>query len=192
MSRTPIITVDETLQLQPMSLTHAPLLIDLVNRNRAHLKAWLPWVDAMQTAQDFERFIAGAHHREDEGTERSWIILQQGEVAGRIGIHYINQQNSYGSIGYWLGEEYEGKGLITRACKSIIQYGFGELGLNRLELKCGTGNERSAAIPQRLGFTKEGTLREAEKVGGRFIDLALFSLLRHEWNEQLKSALGEK
>ncbi len=166
-----------------MGEEHASLLFELVDRNRKHLRTWLPWVDAMQSAQQFEQFIRGAKKREEEGAEASWLIFYNGEIAGRIGIHYINHQNKCGSIGYWLGQAFVGKGIVTRACDKVIGYGFDTLELNRIELKCGTGNEKSAAIPQRLGFIREGVLRESEWVNDRFIDLHLFSLLRSEWTQ---------
>jgi ribosomal-protein-serine acetyltransferase len=169
---------------------HASMLFQLVDRSRRHLRTWLPWVDAMHSAEHFQQFIRSARTREEEGLEASWLIFYNGVLAGRIGIHYINQQNKQGSIGYWLGQDFEGKGIVTQACEKVIAYGFDTLCLNRIELKCGTCNQRSAAIPNRLGFTKEGVLREAELVNGVFIDLYLFSLLRHEWPEKVPSTGG--
>ena len=184
----PLIVVSDSIQLKPMLEEHASMLFQLVDRNRKQLRAWLPWVDVMQSAEQFEQFIRGAGTREKEGLEASWLIFHNGVLAGRIGIHYINQQNEQGAIGYWLGQDFEGNGIVTRACEKVIAYGFQRLRLNRIELKCGTGNQKSAAIPQRLGFTKEGVLREAELVNGRFIDLYLFSLLRSEWREKVSPA----
>lgn len=185
MNRPPVIIVSEPIQLEPMAEGQASVLFQLVDRSRKHLRTWLPWVDAMQSAEQFEQFIRAAKAREEGGSEASWLIFYKGELAGRIGIHYINQQNKYGSVGYWLGQEFEGKGIATKACEKVIGYGFNDLQLNRIELKCGTGNEKSAAIPHRLGFTKEGVLREAELVNDHFIDLSLFSMLRSEWTEKL-------
>jgi ribosomal-protein-serine acetyltransferase len=63
----------------------------------------------------------------------------------------------------------------------LLAYLFGELDLHRVVIQCGTENHRSCAIPQRLGFTKEGVLRQAQWVSGRWIDLNVWSLLRSEW-----------
>ena len=181
MTHSPSILISDAIHLQPLAGEHAPLLFERVDHNRNHVRTWLPWVDAMQSVEHFQQFIRAARAREEAGQERSWSIFYHGVLAGRIGIHYINQQNKQGSVGYWLGQEFEGKGIVTQACEGVIGYGFNDLGLHRIELKCGTGNNRSAAVPQRLGFTNEGILREAELVNGQFIDLYLFSLLRSEW-----------
>jgi ribosomal-protein-serine acetyltransferase len=85
-------------------------------------------------------------------------------------------------IGYWLVSEYEGKGIMTRACEVLIDYGFDELGLNRIVIRASTDNVRSQAVPLRLGFTREGVARQAEWLNDRFIDMVVYSMLRSEWH----------
>ncbi len=89
-------------------------------------------------------------------------------------------------IGYWLGGEYEGKGIMTRACTALIDYGFGELGLNRIVIRASTENTRSQAVPLRLGFTREGVERQAEWLNDHFIDMIVYSMLRSEWQVMKK------
>jgi ribosomal-protein-serine acetyltransferase len=108
------------------------------------------------------------------------VILYDSIVAGRIGLHYFDHQNKICAVGYWLGKEFVGKGIITSSCKKLIEFAFTELSFNRIEIKCGVGNDKSAAIPKRLGFIKEGVLRQAELVNGKFIDLNLYSLLKND------------
>jgi len=81
-------------------------------------------------------------------------------------------------LGYWIGKEHEGNGIITSSCRRLLQYGFEVLMLNRIEIRCGVENVRSQRVPERLGFTKEGTLRQVENIRGQFIDHYLYSLLR--------------
>ena len=116
-----------------------------------------------------------------KGTESNWVIKFKGETAGRIGIHYIQQQNKTGAIGYWLGKEFEGKGIVTKSCKAVLDHCFTVLHLNKVELKCGTADMKRAAISDWLHFTKEGVLRQAEGVNEKFIDLSLYALLKEEW-----------
>jgi ribosomal-protein-serine acetyltransferase len=109
------------------------------------------------------------------------VILQNDVTVGRIGLHHLNRDNKNASIGYWLTKNTEGKGIITRSCKVLITYGFEELELHRIEIKAAVNNVKSQAIPQKLNFTKEGTLRESELVNGVFLDLVLYSMLQDEW-----------
>jgi len=89
-------------------------------------------------------------------------------------------ENKNGSIGYWLTKNAEGKGIVTNSCKKLINYGFEQLGLHRLEIKAAVKNVKSQSIPRKLNLTKEGILREAELVNGVYMDLVLYSILRHE------------
>ena len=182
-----IIKVSGAIRLELTEETHAEPLLNLVNANRQHLKQWLPWVDHIQTLGDFSAYIIRCKQQHEEGTDVSFVIMMNDSAVGRIGIHHIKRQNSFGAIGYWLGEAFEGKGIITKSCIALINYCFTVLQLNRIELKCGVGNYRSAAIPERLNFTKEGVLRQAEWVNGKFIDLNLYSLLKEEWKHHEQS-----
>jgi ribosomal-protein-serine acetyltransferase len=182
------IKVEKELYLQLIEEHHAEPLLALVNSNRDHLSEWFPWVPYMQTVEDFQNYIRRCKLQHQEGTDYGYVIVYNGRLAGRIGIHYIQQQNKTGAIGYWLGKAFEGKGIITKACAALLEHCFTRLHLNRIEIKCGTGNHRSAAIPQRLHFTKEGILRQAEWVNGHFIDLSLYSLLREEWDLRFANA----
>jgi ribosomal-protein-serine acetyltransferase len=87
-------------------------------------------------------------------------IYYQGRMAGCIGLHGYDWSNKKTSIGYWLGAEYQGKGIMTSTCKAIIDYIFNELKLNRVEIRAAVSNAKSRAIPERLGFVQEGIVRQ--------------------------------
>lgn len=70
---------------------------------------------------------------------------------------------------------------MTQCTKAIIDYAFNKLDLNRVEIRASVENIKSQAIPERLGFTKEGRLRSEERVQGRFTDSYVYSLLKSEW-----------
>jgi len=176
------VSVSATVSLELINHSHAIQLLQLVNLNRQYLREWLPWVDAMQTVDDFNSYISRCETQHTEGSDYGYVIKLNEEVVGRIGVHHVNWQNRHGAIGYWLGAAFAGKGIITQSCQAILNYSFSVLKLNRVEIKCGTGNTKSAAIPERLCFKKEGVLRQAEWVNERFIDLYLYSMLKEEWN----------
>jgi ribosomal-protein-serine acetyltransferase len=73
---------------------------------------------------------------------------------------------------------------MTRCCAALISYGFVDLGVHRVTIQCGVGNEKSCAIPQRLGFTREGLMREAEWVNDRWVDLVVWGMLAQDWKSR--------
>jgi len=177
-----IIIIDTNLKLELTTAHHAEGLFEAVDKNRGHLSTFLTWVGSMKSVADFKNYISNCEQLYQEKKEVSFAIIFNGTVAGRIGLHHINLQNKNASIGYWLTKDAEGKGIIIRSCKKLIDYGFQELGLHRIEIKAAVENKRSQAIPQKLNFKKEGILRGAELVNGSFLDLVLYSILRNEWH----------
>ena len=176
-----LIPVNETISLQVLEPIHAESLLNVVQENRAYLKEWLPWVDSMQTVEHFSNYINLCQKQAVDKTDFGFAIIVEKNIAGRIGLHHINPQNKIGEIGYWIAARWQGRGIITQCCRAIMNYGFTELGLNRIEIKCGSGNHKSKAIAEKLDFKNEGILRQAELLNGRFIDLYLFALLKEEW-----------
>lgn len=179
------IIVDNDVKLKVASEKYASQLFDVVNNNREHLSEFLPWVDNMQTVENFRQYLKNCERLYLEKKEVSFIILLNENPVGRIGLHHLNLQNKIGSIGYWLDKKVEGKGIITRSCIKLIDFGFQNLNLNRIEIKASVKNFKSQAIPNRLNFKKEGILRQAELVNNEFIDLFIYSLLKNEWKIEL-------
>lgn len=98
-----------------------------------------------------------------------------------VGYHGIDWKNRGTSLGYWLGTEFTGKGLMTRSCQTLMTHAFVAYGMNRVTIACATGNERSRAIPERLGFELGGVRRQAEWLYDRFVDHALYGMLADDW-----------
>jgi ribosomal-protein-serine acetyltransferase len=168
-------------EMKLFETSEAPRLFALVEQNRDRLRRWLPWVDQTHTPDEVRLFILRVldQYHSNQGPQTGiWV---DGVLAGTVGCHPIDWANRNCSIGYWVDSAQEGKGVITRSCAVLLDYLFDELGLHRVEIRCGTGNSRSCAIPQRLGFTKEGIAREAEWVGGRWVDLVVWGILEETW-----------
>ncbi len=176
-----IIQITENINLELTSEKHAESMFQAINTNREHLSRFLPWVENMKSIINVKEYIKNSIAQTEEKKEVSFLIASEKSVIGRIGIHNINFQNKNASIGYWLIKEAEGKGIISKATRSLITYAFQTLGLNRIEIRAATDNQRSRSVPERLGMLKEGTLREAELVNGKFLDLEVYSVLSSEW-----------
>jgi ribosomal-protein-serine acetyltransferase len=171
--------------LKLMEPADAGTLFAMAERDREYLRQWLPWVDGTRSPADILRFITTVVEPQWlDGRGPQCAIWVDGAPAGSIGCHPIDWQNRSCSLGYWIASHYQGRGIITQCTASMLEYLFGELSLHRVVVQCGTGNHRSCAVPQRLGFTREGVLRQAEWVNDRWVDLVLWSILAEEWRQQ--------
>jgi ribosomal-protein-serine acetyltransferase len=171
----------ENTELRLLEERHAEELTDLTDRNREHLRAWLPWVDANRTLEDRKSFIRGTLKQFAQNKGFVAGIWHKGRSAGVIGYDAIDWENRTTAVGYWLGEEYQGKGLVTAACRALVDHAFWELGLNRVSIACATENKKSCAIPERLGFRREGVRRQAEWLYDHFVDHLVYAVLASEW-----------
>ena len=173
--------LDATVTLAALRARDAESLFSLIDGNRAHLRQWLPFVDDAQDATDTQRFILDVSRLADEGRGMAAAIWDDGSLAGVIGLMEINQRNRNTEIGYWLGAEHQGRGLVTRSCAALVSYAFEAMGLHRVEMYCAPDNARSRRVPERLGFVTEGTLRDAEWLYDHYVDNVLYSMLSTEW-----------
>jgi ribosomal-protein-serine acetyltransferase len=172
--------INETLELQLLSTKHTEELFRLVDVNRDHLRNWLSWVDASKAPTDTESFIKSAIEQYASGKGPQYAVFYETAMCGVCGFHPFDLKNKTGGIGYWLSRAYTGKGIMTLSVRTLVEAGFSDYGLNRLEIVCATANASSRAIPERLGFRLEGVLREREYLNGRHVDHAIYSLLASE------------
>jgi ribosomal-protein-serine acetyltransferase len=170
----------DSLGVSPLEAADAPELYALIEANREHLARWMPWA-AGQDLAGTERFIAEAEEQlaRDDGFQAR--IAPEGEIIGVAGFHAVDWINRNTSIGYWLAEPAQGRGTMTTVVRALLDYVFYEWELHRVEIHCAPENRRSRAIPERLGFREEALLREAEHVGGRYLDSVVYGLLAAEW-----------
>jgi ribosomal-protein-alanine N-acetyltransferase len=113
-----------------------------------------------------------------------WGITLKGDdkLIGSAGFYKWIQPGRYqAEMGYDLNPAFWGKGIMTEALISIIQYGFDQMGLHRIEVLISHHNKRSQELIRRLGFKREGVLRDHYFIEGRFSDDVIFSLLKEEW-----------
>ncbi len=156
-------------------------LFDVVDSNREFLGEWLPWLDYNTEVTHSEEFIKTT--LESFENSKSFIhgIFYQGKMVGNGGFHTLKWSQNKTSIGYWLAEGFNGKGIITSYCKTIIDYAFTELDINRIEILACSENRPSCAVAERLGFKLEGIKRQNQKLHGKFFDHNQYSMLKSEW-----------
>ena len=159
----------------------APTLFAAVEANRRHLDAWLPWVEHTRSVADTREFIGLTARQWADNLGFQGGIWTPDGLTGGIGCRPIDWANRKVEIGYWLAQSAQGRGIMTAAARLLIGHCFAEWKLNRVEIRCAAGNTRSCAVAERLGFTFEGTQREAQWLHGKGMDLRLYSLLAREW-----------
>lgn len=179
-----VVKAGRSLELRPLCLRDARPLFALVDANRDRLRRWLPWTDANLSVQDSRAYILRVRARARAGMALPFGLWWRGSLVGVVGFVWIDQANRCGGIGYWLAREAEGHGLMTAAVSALARHGFHTLNLHRAEIRAGVRNRRSRAIPERLGFHHEGTLRQAERLAGRYVDHAVYGMLAEEWRRR--------
>ncbi|MCR6105697.1 GNAT family N-acetyltransferase [Salipaludibacillus agaradhaerens] len=174
--------INDDIELRLLEVRHAHDLFALIDNSRGYLRTWLPWVDGTKNEVDSTAYIKETLQQFSQQNGFQAGIWYKGELAGVIGLHGINWANKSTSIGYWLGERYQGKGIMTAACQAVTTYCFTELALNRVEIRVATENQKSQAIPKKLGFQKEGCIRSAEYLYDRYVDHDVFGLIKEDDN----------
>lgn len=175
-------TVRPGIELRLFEERHAAATFALVNQDRAYLRPWLAWVDSTETEEDTLAFIRSSREQFAAGNGFAAGIWSEGAFAGSIGMHNVNKMFHKAEIGYWIGEAFQGKGIVTACARAMVDHILGELDFHRVEIHCAVSNGKSAAVARRLGFQLEGTLREANLAAGRYHDVHIFGMLKQEWN----------
>jgi ribosomal-protein-serine acetyltransferase len=180
--------ISDNLTLRLLQAHHAKILFDLVDSNRDHLRTWLPWLDKTLSEKDSAVFISGMLSTFASTGAFVCGIWHRERLCGVVGYNRIDSENKIGYIGYWLSKDAEGKGIMTDCCRAVIKLGFEEYGINRIVITVATNNIKSQAIPDRLGFSKEGVLHDAEWLYDHYVDHTVNALLAKKWAERADGA----
>jgi RimJ/RimL family protein N-acetyltransferase len=174
-------TLTPTAELRPLEIWNADEFAAHMDRAREHIR---PWVGASFVSED----VAGARatlgryaDRTAEDGNRIFGIWDDGILVG--GVMFVEFSTAMGvcEIGCWLEPSAEGRGLVSAACRVLLEWVFDTRRMHRAEWRCRADNARSADVARRLGMTLEGVLREAWKVAETFRDKQVWSLLADEW-----------
>lgn len=184
-------TIDQELSLKLVETGDAGRIFELTDQSRAYLRQWLPWVDFTKTPGDSLEYIEMSRKAYSEKRGMNAAILFQGQIAGIAGYNHIDWTNKTVSIGYWLGHEYQGHGIMTRAVQALTNYAILDLHLNRVEIRAAMENAKSRSIPERLGYTYEGCIRQNEWLYDHYVDHAVYGMLADEWtSEEARQTAG--
>ncbi len=172
------IQVNQKLRMERIRMSMAPVIFQTIDRDRSFLSNWLPFVAFTKDVSDTEKFILSIVGQKGKRRDDVYSIWYNEEFAGLIGFKETDWINQKTELGYWLAQKLQGKGIMTMCVRTLVQFAFQKLGMNRVQIKVARENKKSAAIPQKMNFSFEGTEREGEKHESKWLDLDVYSLLR--------------
>ena len=161
----------------------AALLADSVRESVEHLKPWMPW--AHNEPEPFEEKAKRVLHFRgmfDQGQDYVYGIFNREEtrLLGGTGFHTRLGEKQL-EIGYWIHKDFVKQGLVTESTAALIKVAFEIIHVHRIEIHCDPHNAASAAVPRKLGFTHEGTLRAKTPFLDRWSDSMIWGLLESEY-----------
>lgn len=173
--------VDDEIVLKLMEYQDSEEVFNLVDKSRTHLKEWMTWVDAVRSVEDIHAVTRKNLLAFADRKAVHFIILYNDQVAGAVNINAIDWSIKSAEIGYWLGSGFTGKGIMTRAVRSLLDYAFIKLDLHKVEIWAAEENTKSRSLPETLGFIHEGIRRDDERINGKFITMMIYGILKAEW-----------
>jgi ribosomal-protein-serine acetyltransferase len=150
-----------------------------VERSLAELRLWMPWAVEPDPEKTLA-FVRDANKQWEVGLERNFTLLYEAEVCGHCSLDHPDPLNHNYEIGYWMRSDLCGRGLTTEGARAVIDFAFEELGTHRIELHAGTVNKASIRVAEKLGFQREGVLREAGWGANGFHDQYVYGLLARD------------
>ena len=173
--------VGEGAGLAPLEPWHADEFLASVADMRRHLAPWIPFAHSItdvDSARAFLRRFADAHAAD---TRHLFGIWRAGRLIGGVMFPTFDARGGICEIGVWLAPEEQGRGLMTRAVRHLIDWAIRERGMSRVEWHTDPRNSRSRAIAERLGMRYEGVRRSSHVVADERQDAEVWSLLAGEW-----------
>lgn len=155
-----------------------------VRSSLADLAEWLPWAHMDYTRADAVAFIRDSTQAWKDDKAYDYAIRRLDDPdrhIGNISIWQTSKTGKIGEIGYWIRTDLTRAGYATEATKSMLGVGFNNMGLHKITLRIAVGNRPSERVAEKLGFTKEGVLREELLIRGNWIDHTLYSMLEREF-----------
>jgi ribosomal-protein-alanine N-acetyltransferase len=137
----------------------------------------------IRTVRDVESLVQFYGHAFARHTDIRWGIVDRatGRLVGTCGLSAFHERHRRAELGYDLARESWGRGAATAVASAVLDYGFSEMGLNRIEAVVMTANSRSERVLEKLGFTREGVLRQYKHARGEWKDYTIHSVLQEEW-----------
>lgn len=180
------LTVNKSTKLCYPNASLTSTLFPIIDAQRTWLRQWLPWVDTIDTETTLINIIEEQAKLNIGGQRLSTYILHEEIIVGSVALVHIDKIHRKAEMGYWLRQDYQGKGIMTASLQRLLQYIYNTTDINRIYIKTAPENEKSRSIPIRLGFQYEGTLIQDALLHGQFIDMEIYAITRKKWLDRKK------
>ena len=182
----------ERLILRRFHRRDAAALDEAVRVSLYELNQWLPWARMDYTSGDTASFIRESILAWKEGRAWDYSIRFKDDPdrhVGNVSLWTVSKLGKIAEIGYWVRSDETNRGICTEAVDRVIEEAFVALGYHKVVLRIAVGNEASDRIAEKLGFTREGILREELLIRGNWVDHSLWSLLDREYRTLHRSGV---
>ena len=175
------IVIKEEYSIGALQPDYAEDFFDLIDSNRLYLREWLPWIDSLTTQLQALQFVQDSIQENKDLKSLRLGLFHHTKIIGSISLLFIDYDNQTCKIGYWIDENYQGKGIVTKACQIMLLIAFQWMGLKLVIIECGIENKRSRAIPERLGFKTDKIIKNNELINGHYIDHMEYVIDFEQW-----------
>jgi len=174
--------IEDQFTIAPLEAKHADELFNLIEKNRSILRQWLGWLDRTQSVKDSTSFIEYSMKKNMEMSGLILGIFEADKLIGMIDFHSLDISEA--GIGYWLDKDCQGRGIITKACFALIDFGFNELGIQKVAISCAQGNSKSSAVPLRLNLKLERSIENKEFLYDHYVNHDVYTINKKDWERQ--------
>lgn len=156
----------------------------VVTASRDELGKYMSWPRDMKELEHARRFIRiGREAWLSERTVRLGIFERQtGTLLGNVELDNVNLRRGQAELGYWVRSDCTRRGIASEAARPMLAYAFETLGLHKVRADVAVGNFASARVLEKLGFSREGTLREDRPIGSEWVDHWRYGMLEREYS----------
>jgi ribosomal-protein-serine acetyltransferase len=183
----------ERFLLRRFARKDADAILAAVEASLPDLTQWLPWAHEHYTKDEAIAYVRDSMQSWKEGRAYDFAIRSPndpGSHLGNMSVWHVSRLGKVGEIGYWVRSDATSKGIATETAAAMLDLGFTKLGMHKITLRIAVGNDASDRVAQKLGFTREGILREELKVNGRWLDHTLYSMLEQEFRRSRQSTVN--
>lgn len=174
----------DRLVLRRFARKDAESIVEAVHGSLPDLTRWLPWAHAGYAKDDAAAYIRDSSQSWKEGRAFDYAIRSPNDPShhlGNISVWHVSRLGRIGEIGYWVRTDATSKGIASEGTDAMLSLGFSTLNLHKITLRIAVGNDASVRVAEKLGFTREGILREELRINGAWVDHVLYSMLEHEY-----------